>query len=172
MRLTYETRPSCTVRMMLLSPVERLAQAPWYAKLVGVLAAVVEFVAGDPFTQLMLLYGGICLFDLLLGSEVAHKEDRWNGHAFRAGAVGKVAGLMLVMVIRALEAVIANAQLVDTHCAISFGLAIILIVVELESFDRHKEALTGRPTPFIRPALSMLRSLGQGTLPKVTPEDR
>lgn len=165
MRYIPKSEPSAVLRSIGVTPLLRLWEAPAEGKLVGAVASAAGYLLGAPFVLLTLLLCAVGLLDYLLGAAIARGAGRYDSHVARMGALGKASGVLLVLIIRAIEAVIAVAGLVDTQGALATALGVVLLVVELESYDGHRETLTGRPTPLLRPMLDMLRGLAQGLLP-------
>lgn len=172
MRLGFNSRTEISLRMFLLAPFDRIADAPWYAKAFGAVATLVTTLIGSPFNQLLLFYALIVLFDFFTGVALAHKENRYDQDVARYRALGKASGVLYVIAMRTLELIIGNARPeLNTDGAVAFGLLLVLVVLELESWDRNREGLTGKPTPLLRPVLQFFRGLAIGGPPKFTLKD-
>lgn len=162
MRFCTDRRPAPLLCAAFLSPIGRLDEAPVWGKIAAGLLAGLQLVLGAPLLQLLLLLSAMSLLDYLLGAEVARRRGEYDPHLARAGMIGKASGVVLAFVVWVSEVILANAGLVDTHGALATALAVALLAVEIESYDRHREALTGKPTPLLRPVLEFLRVIAEG----------
>lgn len=162
MRTSDRNNPLRLFASALLSPFVRLDDAPTWGKMLGAVVALVKLAIGAPLTQLLLLLVAVSGLDYLLGAEVARQKGTYNPDVARAGALGKGVGATLCLIVWALEGVIASADLPSTGGALATALAVALLAVELESFDAHRERLTGKPTPLLRPILDFLRGIADG----------
>lgn len=164
MRMTLEVQPRNLYAAAFLAPVNRVREAPWYAELLALASAVVSFFGANPFFLLVLLLGAVNLLDFFVGSALAQKERRWDHDRARAGAIGKGSGVFLVLIIRALEAILTNTGVIDTKGAAAVAFAVILLLSDLRSYEANKTALTGSPTPGLRQVLDFFESLAVGAL--------
>lgn len=173
MRTTYELRPQTAVRLMLLTPFDRLAAAPWYAKAWGAIAGFVAYVLGQPFTWLVFLYIGVLVGDYFAGTARAHKEERYNEDIARSRALGKAHAVLYLLALHGLELVVAQQFPAVRSIPFAFGLGVVFVISELESWDRNREALGGARLPLVRPLLDWMRKLAIGVaLPKISIEDK
>lgn len=166
MRLAYEIRRRGYLRAALFAPIGRLEDAPVWTWITATIAAAVQLVQELPLLGLLILLTFVSFLDFLLGSEVARRNKTYDPALARAGVVGKASGVLLVLIVWAVEELLAAAGLIDTRAMLATALTILLLAVEIESFDAHREALTGKPTPLIRPLIDFLRGVAEGAFPR------
>lgn len=173
MRLTcrvstrVETAP--LYRAALLAPVQRVRGAPWPEDALAILATALWAALGAPFVWISALLLFATFGDWALGAEVARKEGRHDEHISRAGLIGKLAGVGMLLMLWGLEAIIVRVGLFDTHGALGMVAGVILVIHEGKSWDRKVEALTGKPSP-LRPIFNLLQSLAEARLPSPKPQ--
>lgn len=81
----------------------------------------------------------------------------------------KVAGVLLVVVLRALEFVLARAGVPDPHGILAVVTAAALIYQDIDSIDHHRQTLGGRPIPVLTGVLGLGRGLAESLLPVEPP---
>jgi hypothetical protein len=166
MRLPSDVRSSGYLRAALVAPFGRLEEAPVWSWITGTATAAVQLLTDVPLLGLLLILMFVSLLDFLLGSEIARRNGTYDPNLARGGMIGKATGVLLVLIVWSVEALIDAAGLIDTHAALATALAVVLLAVEIESFDQHRETLTGRPTPLIRPIIDFLRGFAEGAIPR------
>lgn len=172
MKLMSEMRPEQRYLHALFLPLERVIDAPSWQKAFGLLAILFEILLGTPLFTALLLLIAFSLMDYLLGSKLADLDGKWDEHRARAGLIGKASNVALVLMVWLAEVVlwgVADRYGLDLPESaigtLATALAGMLIIGELDSFDRKREALTGSPTPIIRPILNALRSIIERLVP-------
>ena len=140
-------------------------QDPTDAAKVGALLGVVfqAFVA-DAFAYLFVVLLVSNFLDWLFGRHAARAQKRFSNTKSRNGLVAKGAQLSVLLLLRSLEALIPLAGLPDVMGE-GFGsaaLALLLVVEDLESIERHSVALGSRGVPFLSVILEKIRLVTGG----------
>lgn len=145
----------------LLSTFARL-QDPDSVMLAGGVAGVAAgaFIP-DAFFWLFLLLLATNLLDWLLGRHSARAAGRYDRTRSRNGLVGKAAQLGIVLILRSLEAIltIAVSGIPSTMGLASAAVALMLVVEDVESVERHGIELGGGPVPGLSAVLDKLRAI-------------
>lgn len=81
-----------------------------------------------------------------------------------------MAGLLLVVVLRLLEVVLARAGVPDSHGIVAVVTEAALIDQDLDSIDHPRQTLGGRPIPVLTGVLGFGRRLAESLLPVEPPE--
>lgn len=168
--------PTARYLRALLLPLERVWDSPPWAKALAGITIAIEFLVGSPFVialGLLIVCSGA---DYLMGSTLAAMDGRRDPHIARAGLIGKGSAVALVLLVWIMEAGvwrIANntgATLPPWIIGIlSAALALFFALDELDSFAEHRERITGKPTPLIRPILNALRAAVERLVPSSRP---
>lgn len=152
------------VTAALSSPLARIADdVPLWGWLTGVLAGAWQTVSADTFTRLLFLILVAASADYLFGVKSAKHRGVYDPRIAHGGAIGKVAGLVLVLLLRGIEGWLLLSDFVDSRGAIATTVGVALLSVDLQSIAHHREALGAPPVPVLSHALAWLRGL---TTPK------
>ncbi len=149
----------------LAAPVVRLWELGADGKLVAVLAGLISAAAGEVSVLLMAVLFVSSAADQWLGRAAAIRREDFDAEISRAGLRSKIAGVVLVIILRLLEAVLNQAGLPDPHGILAVVAAAGLIHQDLDSIDEHRQALGGRPIPLLTGALTLGRRLAESLLP-------
>lgn len=95
--------------------------------------------------------------DYWLGRGRAKRRGEFSPTLAHAGAIGKVAGIALVMLLLMLEHAIASV--VHTGGLLSLAVAMGLLIVDLESIHDHRVKSGARPIPLFSQVISYLKTV-------------
>lgn len=152
--------------LTLWTPVERVIQQPVAAQIGAALTGL-----GLALLDMRIFFGMLVLLlvtewlDFRLGIERAHREDTYRDDLARVGRLTKLGGLVLLLTARGMEelvmAAIAHAghPEINTLGAISTAAVVSTWRYEVESADRHLQALSGRGIPVLTHALQAFRAV-------------
>ena len=130
---------------------------------VGALAGgVVAAWEPDAFFFLFLILAGSNVADWIFGRHAALARREFDSTKSREGLVGKAAQLVVLLILRSLEAVIPLIGLPSTIGIASSALALALIVEDVESIERHRITLGGKRIPGLSPLLEKIRVVTGG----------
>lgn len=171
--VTTGSDPGTWYREAFGRPIALIQDAPEWSRRWGVVGAVIQALAASGVLIPMVAIGALMLFsmaDYLLGTRIADLTGEYDEHKARAGLLGKAATVALCVLVVVLEWTLAyvltgvprvGEQIATLYPAgiVGAGIAIVVSIGEVDSFDRRVESLTGRPTPLLRPFLNALRSI-------------
>jgi phage-related holin len=140
---------SIRLSALFLSPFRRLAETPEGGMAAAGLAALGQWMIGGLFGVALLLVLATAFIDWLAGVVTAHRLHEYKAGIAYNGALSKLLGLVLVMLVRALEGFIAYAGLLDSNGWLATAAAVSLVAVDLVSIAKHRRRLGGEPIPFI-----------------------
>lgn len=148
-----------------LAPFERLTETPPQIVPLAGLTALWTYVKADTF------WGALCIlvlcagFDYIVGRQAAKLRPVGHPHAYNpklahAGAMGKLTGIVLVLLVRVLEGWLE----IHGYAALGSGgiataLTVSLIAVDLQSIDHHRKSFGAAPIPVLSHILNGLQSL-------------
>lgn len=154
------------VMSLLAAPVLRLAQLPPDGWLLAGIMGGVSWLAGDMTVWLLGLLCFTALADLVFGRAVAHKQDTFDSRISEWGLHSKGAGLVMVVAFRLVGSVLGELMPGYPPALLAVIAASALIYHDIESLDRHRQTLGGRPIPLVTQMLEALRKLSASMLPK------
>src|SRR5690349_10664736 len=99
----FDIRHGGRVTAVLFSPLERIGDVPLWGKIAAIGAAVVQFVATDKFGGAVTLVLVAGIVDYYVGVKGARYQGTFDPKLAHAGAMGKIAGLMLLLLFRLVE---------------------------------------------------------------------
>ena len=167
-----DARPYAMYGLYLLRPLQRLDEAPGWAKALAPLGGLLTAVLNDGILlQLLVLYLLAGVIDFVIGAMIATRDRAYSGDRARAGLLGKVSAIALVLLLRALEAVLAQLAPVNSAGLIAGSAAFVLFLQELRSINAHRETLTGRPVPLLGTLFDRLDRLAEVLMQRGTQED-
>lgn len=151
------------VHHVIFAPIDRILEAPIYSKLAGLLTAAFSVITGD-IVFLVLIGLAFCnAWDFIMGREAAKRRgEPVNSDTARAGALTKFSGIVLVLIVRLLEAWGTRfdiSVLSSTNGAIAAGFCVTLILFDLESIEGHRVELGARPIPMLSQLMSVMRKV-------------
>jgi len=155
-----------------LAPIGRLAEVPTWGKVASAAAAFAAAVLGDVFTPLLGLLVASALVDYFFGRKAAHRNTSFDSDVARAGAYSKAGGILQLLLIRCMEAFLTGAHVLDTKGMVAVALGVGLFVVDVESVERHRRNLGGRPIPGLAQVLALLRAIPRRLLGAPPPAPR
>ena len=140
---------SIKMTALLLSPVRRLMETPESGAVTAVILALWQKMTGTPFGYALTLVIITTAIDYVAGSITAHSLKEYKSGLAYNGALSKILGLVLVLLVRALEGFVAKTSFFDTNGALATAAAVSLIAVDLVSISKHRQRLGGTPIPFV-----------------------
>lgn len=155
-----------------VSPVVRLEDVPGRGWLLASLSAVVQYIRADAFLWLLLIVLVVAAIDYLVGSRVAKTQGVYSPERAHAGALGKITGVLLVLIVRGVEDWVTNHApgwlegIPDSHGALAMIVAMGLLLVDLQSIAKHREALGAAPIPVLGRLLEWAHAALKSKIPK------
>jgi hypothetical protein len=160
---------------VLASPLERLDDAPLWGRVLAALGFVWQLLRSDRFAGAAALVVLCGVVDYFVGVRAATSQGRYDPRVAHAGAMGKMSGILLLLLVRAVEGWLLAQSFLDTKGGIATALAVSLIAVDLQSIAHHRETFGARPIPVISNILGWLQALAASRVPderRVGPPDR
>ena len=166
------------IMAVLTAPIARFAEAPDWSRPLGLLAAFASLLLCDLFFG-FLVFALIpaTIGDFYFGAVVARLSDRYDSVEANKGWNGKLAGILLLCLVRSVEWWASQHQLGDllaaampgtggdTHGAVATLLAVGLFGAEIESIENHRTRLGAGPIPGIFHLARALRRVWVGRIP-------
>jgi len=156
---TFDLRASQQLIQAVASPFDRLADMPAWAKLLAGGVAVLQYIQTDAFGGTITLVVVIGVIDYLCGVKAARFAGVYDPRMAHAGAMGKIIGVILVVLLRSIEALIYTQGLLNTRGAIAVAIGISLVGIDLQSIAHHRETFGAKPIPLLSRFLEFLRRI-------------
>lgn len=154
---------------ILSSPIDRILDSPVWARGLALLVGIWQFATNDAFAHICYLVVAAGVIDYWFGVKRARAFNLYDPSMAHRGALGKIAGVVLVLFVRVLEAWLQLAGIVNTHGVLATGLAVSLVAVDLQSVAAHREAFGAPPIPFLSALLGYLQRLASSKIPPGKP---
>ena len=162
---------------------ERVTQSSGVEKVMAAAGTAVSTFVPDAFFWLFLVLVLVNIADYFFGRHAARARGDFSTTKSRQGLVSKGAQLTILVVLRSLEAILPMAAGLEIRLAqvgvASTALALLLIIEDIESIERHNVDLGGRPIPGLSALTSKVRQLTggerrrrRGPTPEGTPQRR
>jgi hypothetical protein len=152
---------------VLLSPLRRLTETPEagqaLAVLVGIWQALTSSVFGSALA-LTILTGAV---DYAAGVKAAKVAGNYQPGIAHAGAMGKITGIALLLIVRLFEGWVSATGFLETRGGIATALAVSLMAVDFQSIAHHRESFGARPIPFLSQLVDWLQRATAAKLPPV-----
>lgn len=146
----------------IISPFYRIREMRFVEWLAMAGGGLVELVSQSIFIKLLLILCLSGLMDYYFGRAVAKAEGKYSPAVAHAGFIGKVAGVALVVLVRALTW--SFHPFYDTKGAVATALCVGLVVVDLESIHYHRVKLGSKPVPGFSHAVDFLKTIADRIL--------
>lgn len=143
---------------------DRLQDTGYGGTLMGLLGAALHAAVHDAFFWLFLVLVAANVADWFAGRFHARNNvpSTFSRKRSRQGIYEKGIALVVVLLIRSLEAVMPLIVGSSTHGVIASAVTAALIYEDIESLDRHRMGLGRAPIPLLSTTLSRLRVLTGG----------
>ena len=142
----------------------KLQHIPSRAWLVAGLLSGLQFVVHDAFFWMWIILATANMVDWLAKRWAIRATDprAFSRRKSRKGLYSKALGLMVLALLRAMEAVlpslIPGVSSVGTKGLLSAVIGIALFIDELDSIDHHRQSMGRGPIPMLSWAIERLRS--------------
>lgn len=153
------------VMASIMAPFQRLVDLSVDGKVVAATLGLVAAVTADLSFLLLAVLMVSSAVDWFFGRAAARKMRRFDVSVSMWGLHSKIAGILLVVVLRLVELVLNNAGVPDPHGVLAVATAAALIYQDLESIDHHRQTLGGRPIPVLAQILKAGRKMSEALLP-------
>jgi len=152
--------------VVLLTPVERAADVPAWGKLLALAAAAYSWLRSDMFAGALLLTIVAAAFDYWVGVKAAKHTDTYDPGLAHGGAMSKVSGVLLLLLLRGAEAwALSQVGVADTRGAVATAVAVSLFTVDLQSIAHHRESFGAPPIPVLSKVFAWLHAVAGGKVP-------
>jgi hypothetical protein len=162
---------------MVLAPFERVADASASVSTSWAWAVVLaawQWARGDAFVGLLPIVILAGLLDFFYGVKAARKNGApYDSLRAHIGIISKSSSLAILLLIRLVEGWAHLYAIVDTKGMIAVAVAVFLVLADVRSIAGHREALGGKPIPFLSTILDWVQGffLGKIPLPRSAPRD-
>lgn len=149
-----------------VAPLRRLDELPILVKVLGPLVTVVLTALGADLYVILTMFGAVSSahLDWWVGSVVAKKMKKFDGEKGRWGYYSKMVGVILMVMLFGLEYLLKGIG-TDTSRIFTAVMGLGLILDDMYSLDRHRQALGGRPFPLLSFILFRIRKASEALLP-------
>jgi hypothetical protein len=160
-------RPQEPLLGSLVAPVQRLRHGglPDWSHFWAVLAASVQFLLQEAFVPLLVLVLVASYADWHYGVRASERSGEFDADVARFGRDGKIAGILILLLVWCVEWWAATYTGIDTRGAGAVALGVWTLAAELRSLNNHREALGSQSWPFLDRVLRLLREIPERLLP-------
>lgn len=158
-------RHDAPLSAILLSPLERIEHAPVAVRVFGVAGAAWQYLTTSAFTVALFLVFITAVFDYVLGVKASRWAGTYTPQAAHRGALGKMAGLGIAMLIRVLEHFILVQGLGDTKGMLATAVALSLFATDIQSIAHHRESFGAKPIPVLSSVLEWIQRFASSRIP-------
>lgn len=160
-------RPDARLSAVLLSPLERMewTTLPTWGKILAGIGALAQLLIADAFVGALLLVIVIGMADYIVGVKAARMANDYDPQAAHRGAMGKMSGILILLLIRAVEGWVSFQGLGNTKGAAATAVAISLFAVDLQSIAHHRESFGAKPIPVLGRLLEWIQDFANSRLP-------
>jgi hypothetical protein len=161
-----DSRPALMYGFYLLRPLQTVEEAPGWAKVLAPLGGLLQVVIADGILlQVLALYVIAGMADFVIGAMIAHRAHEYSPDRARAGVLGKVAAVVMVLILRAFEGILPQLDpRLNSHGFFASAAAFVLLLQELRSLNAHREILTGKPIPLLGALFDRLDHLAEALM--------
>jgi hypothetical protein len=159
-------RSDAPMTTVLFSPLSRLKAVPAW-EITPALGASAQLLYHDAFFGALILvfFGGI--FDFVLGVRVAKLTPGvYSTVVAQRGFYGKVSGILLLLLIRALEHYLQLQGIIpNLRGMVATAVAISLFAVDLQSIAHHREEFGAQRIPILSRLFDWLQRISESLFP-------
>jgi hypothetical protein len=160
---------SIKLSAVLFSPVRRLGETPEMGQAMAVLVGIWQALTSSVFGGALALVLLTSVLDYIVGVKAAKVMGRYQPGIAHAGAMGKITGVLLLLIVRLFEGWVSATGFLETRGGIATALAVSLIAVDFQSIAHHRETFGARPIPFLSSLVAWMQNAAAGKLPPTTP---
>lgn len=126
----------------------------------GGLAGVISMWRPDAFFWAVVALACSSALDWIFGRHAAQKRGDFSRTIAREGVSSKAAQMCTLLLLRTLEALVPLlAGIPGSNGAVASAVAVLLLIEDIESIERHGIELGGKPIPGLSPFLRRVRTL-------------
>lgn len=148
-----------------VSPIERALEVPWWGKVGAIAAATTQYVVTDMFGGALILVFAAMTVDYGVGVTAAKRLGKYEPRLAQQGAMGKITGLLLLILLRLFEAYAHAQGVIDTRGGLATAVAIGLFTVDLQSIAHHRESFGAAPIPVLSKIFEWLQAFAGSKVP-------
>lgn len=163
--LLFTHNGSIKVSSIFASPVKRLLDTPEAGAATAALIALWQWTTGKPFNAAIALVIVTMVLDYIAGAVTAHRLGEYKSGIAYNGALSKIMGLVLILLVRGLEGFLSMTSFLNSNGSIATAAAVSLIAVDIVSISKHRQRLGGAPIPFIGTLMDWLQTAVIDKLP-------
>lgn len=154
----------------LFSPIRRLEDdvhaGGWLMAMTG---GLWQLATQGAFARLVWIAVVASAWDYFAGVRLAKHRGTYNNALAHAGWMGKVSGVVLILVLKLLEDWVVSYGGVDTKGVAATALTFALLVAELRSIAHNRQGWGAQPIPVLSPLLDWFDSLASAMIPARRP---
>jgi phage-related holin len=162
---TFDLRAGQQFLASLTAPVDRLLDAPGWAKGIAIIAALVQYIETDAFGGTLTLVVVTGIIDFYVGTKAARWLGVYDPRMAHAGAMGKVTGVLFLLITRLMEHFLFTESLLNTRGAVATAIGMSLVLVDLQSIAHHRETFGATPIPVLSQCLDLLQRIIRAKIP-------
>lgn len=160
------SRGDARLSAVLFSPFDRLEAGATWAKASAALGAVFQYAYHDAFLGALAFVLVGSMADYVLGVKAARITGTYSADTAKRGALGKAAGLLLLLLIRSFEHYLFLQHITpNTRGVMATAVAVSLFAVDLQSIAHHREELGAQPIPVLGRLLSWMQAFAGSKIP-------
>lgn len=159
-------RRDARLSAVLFSPFDRLEAGGNWAKAMAPIGALAQYAYHDAFIGALafVIVSGIA--DYIVGVRAARLTGAYDVQLAHRGALGKISGLLLLLLVRSFEHYLYLQGLTpNTRGIMATAIAISLFAVDLQSIAHHREEMGAQPIPVLGTVLAWLQRLASSRMP-------
>lgn len=151
---------------VLLSPFDRLEAGGSWAKAMAGIGALAQYAYHDAFVGALLFVIVSGIVDYIVGVRAARLTGTYDVQVAHRGALGKISGLLLLLLVRSFEHYLFLQGLTpNTRGIMATAIAISLFAVDLQSIAHHREELGAQPIPVLGAVLGWIQKFAASKVP-------
>lgn len=157
------------IAAILYAPLQRLDSVPGWGWVLAVIAGAWEYISTDAFSKILALVVLTGAADYYLGAKSARLRGRFSPVTAQMGVHGKVAGIVLLLLVRLFEGWAQQHGFVALNGGVATALAVALFAVDVQSISHHRELFGATPLPLLGGVLAWIRGVATVKLPPPRP---
>jgi hypothetical protein len=160
------SRSDARLSAVLLSPFDRLEAGATWAKASAAIGAAAQYAYHDAFLGALVFVIVSGVADYIVGVRAARLTGVYDVQLAHRGALGKISGLLLLLLVRSFEHYLYLQGLTpNTRGIMATAIAISLFAVDLQSIAHHREEMGAQPIPVLGRVLGWFQAFAGSKIP-------